>query len=478
MKISEITRCNKVTLLCHGILSLIITIACLLEVIEESWRILYFAMIALLALGSVIIETMIYKSNPESNILRKVITYNYVLLYTIAVFTTHSKLTFTYILPMLIVITLYGDIVYCMRIGVGSVLINVADVIYKEFSVDYTKEEILDVEFRILVMALVVGYLVLTTHVSKQNNQDKQQETEKVKIERLVNQVIRLSGGVEQVDVRMNLLDKSVKEMSMAMEEVVTGTQKMAESVQNQLSRIEEIQKMIDEVGEVGVYIRKRMDITASETESDITDMERLSGQSKQFRKSNAAVVSLMKELYVQVEKMNEIIGLKTSILALNANIEAIRAGEAGAGFSMVTKQVSDLAEQTKVATVNITELIGTVTNELNQVTDTVKAVEENTEAQNEKTDDLSKSLNNIKNMTVAIAEKTLGLEKMIQKLSTTNGDIVQNIQNIYAITKEVTAHSGENLNTYKENQEIVGEVSRMTAELNENAKELQSEQA
>lgn len=490
MKMSEMQRCNKVTMLCHGIIGAIISAAYVIEVLKGSRTILYLVMIMLLAVGPVVVEAAIYKKNPESDILRKVIAYSYAVMYAVVVFTTTSKLPFTYIVPMLIIITLYGDISYCLRVGAGGVLVNVADVIYKALDTGIDKADLPDIEIRLIVMIVIVVYLCLTAKVLKQINEDKQQvlETEKEKVEHLLNQVMHLSGelsgGVEQVDDHMSRLDRSVDEMSTAMEEVAAGTQETAESVQNQLTRTQEIQKLIDEVGEVGIFIKERMDAASDEMESGVADMEQLSKQSKQSRKANATVVSLMGELHTQAEKMNEIVGLitsianKTSMLALNASIEAARAGgEAGASFSVVAKQVTDLSDQTKEATVNIAELIGTVTDELNQVTDAVKVLEENTEAQDEKTENLNKSLNGIMDMTTTIAEKSTGLEKMIEKLSEANGDIVQNIQVISAITEEVTAHSSETLNSCKENQSIVDKVSQITAKLNKDAKELKSGQ-
>ena len=491
MKMSAIRRCNKVTTLCHGIIGAIICAAYVIEVIKGSRTILYLAMLILLGLGPVVVEAAIYKKNPESDILRKVVAYSYAVLYAVVVFTTTSKLPFTYILPMLIVITLYGDTNYCLRIGVGGVIINVLDVAYRAlYGGGIAQADIPDVEIRVIVMIVLVIYLYLTTKVSQQINQDKQHEieAEKVKAESLLNQIMRLSGelsgGVEQVDDRMSRLDKSVEEMSVAMGEVATGTQETAESVQNQLTRTQEIQKLIDDVGDVGIFIKERMDAATGEMESGVADMELLAKQSKQSREANVTVVNLMNELHMQAGKMNEIVGLitsianKTSMLALNASIEAARAGgEAGASFSVVAEQVTDLSDQTKVATVNIAELIGTVTDELNQVTDAVRVVEENAEAQDEKTENLSKSLHNIMDMTVTIAEKTSDLEKMIGELSTANGDIVRNIQTISAISQEVTAHSSVTLDSCKENMEIVDEVSRITAKLNKDAHELKSGQ-
>lgn len=490
MRMSETQRCNKVTIICHGLIGAIISAAYVIEVLKGSRTLLYLAMLMLLAVGPVAVEVGMYKKNPNSDVIRKVVAYSYAVMYAVVVLTTTSLLPFTYILPMLIVITLYGDIIYCVKIGVGAVIINVVDVVYRALTTGYRPDQIPDIEIRVIVMVILVIYLYLTTRVSKGINEDKQRdiEAEKDRVERLLNHIMHLSGelsgGVEQVDNHMSRLDKSVEEMSVAMEEVASGTQETAESVQNQLSRTQEIQNLIDEVGEVGVFIKERMDAATEEMESGVADMELLSKQSKQSRKANETVVSLMGELHTQAEKMNEIIGLinsianRTSMLALNASIEAARAGgEAGASFSVVAKQVTDLADQTKVATVNIAELIGTVTDELNQVTDAVKVLEENTEAQDEKTENLNKSLNGIMEMTTIIAEKSTGLEKMIGKLSAANGDIVQNIQVISAITEEVTAHSSETLNSCKENQSIVDNVSHITAKLNQDAKELKSGQ-
>ena len=489
MNISETARVNKVVWLAHCIIDGLITAAYLLEVVKGSRTLFYFAGIALLTIVPPVIEFLMYKNNPESLPLRKVIAYSYALLYAVAVFTTNSKLPFTYILPMLVVITLYSDIGYCTKIGVGAILINIVDVAYRAIRVGYTAEEIPDLEIRMLVLLILVIFLVWTTRVSSQINGEKRQKLEegKEKIERLLDKVMRLSGelsdGVEKVDDHMSKLDKSVGEMSMAMEEVTTGTQETAEAIQNQMTRTTEIQGLIDEVSKVGIFIKQSMDTASDEVESGVNNMEMLSKQTRHSRKANDTVVELMEELHIQAEKMHEIIALitsianRTSMLALNASIEAARAGEAGKSFVVVARQVTELSDQTKDAAVNITELIRAVTGELDQMTDAVNVMKESTDAQDEKTKDLGKSLNNIKDMTVSIAEKTSGLERMIEDLASANGDIVQNIQTISAISEEVTAHSSETLNTCRENQLVVNKVTGIAAKLSENARELKNVQ-
>lgn len=489
MRVSEAKRVNKVTILCHGIIAVIILLAYFLEVLKGSRGLVYYGVMLILGLSPVVAEILIFKKDPENRHIRKVVGYGYAVLYAFAIFSTHSMLPFIYIVPMLIVITLYSDIGFCVKVGVGGVILNIIDVGYRAFTTGFTHEEIPDIEIRVLALLVIAIYVVMTTRVSKQINEDKRQELqdEKTKIENLLEKVMRLSGelsgGVVQVDDHMNNLDKSVKEMGVAMEEVTSGTQETAESVQNQLVRTEEIQNLIDEVKEVGLYIKESVDTASGEVESGVGNMVELTKQSKQSKEANETVVELMEEVHRQADKMNEIIGLitsianRTSMLALNASIEAARAGEAGSGFAVVAEQVAELSAQTKTATVNIADLIGAVTSELNQVRNAVKVLERNTEAQDEKVEELSNSLMSIKNVTTNIVGKTSSLEEMIEKLAAANGDIVHNIQTISAITEEVTAHSSETLNTCRENQHIVDEVSRITAKLNEDAGALKNAQ-
>lgn len=484
-RMTDIARINRAAILCHGGIDGIITLAYLVEVIKGSRSIPYFVLIAALAMVPVIVEGVLYKANKESRAVKHVMACCYLALYAVAIFTTNSILPFTYIIPMMVVITLYSDQKYCLAIGVAALLFNIGDVAYQAVTIGYAKEELPDVEIRLLLLTLIVLYTVITTRVIQAINESKrlELEQEKGKIEKMLQEMLRLSGelsvGIEQVDQYMSRLDKSTEEMGSAMEEVNSGTEETAESVQNQLIRTEEIQKLIDSVREVGEHITEGMEKAAVEVTEGTENMEELMRQSEKSREANAKVVVLMEDLQEQAEKMNAIITLITSVanrtgmLALNASIEAARAGEAGRGFAVVATQVTELSEQTKQAAVNITELIQAVTGELQQVIEAVGVLEENTKTQDEKSVRLGKSLRVIAEMTESIAEKTKGMEQMITDLSAANGGIVQNIQTISAVTQEVTAHSSETMNTCHDNRQIVSEVSKVAARLNENAQEL-----
>lgn len=448
---------------------------------------MYFTLFALLCVVPVVTEHILYRRNHEDGKIIHIIGDSYGALYLFAIFTSDSLLTFTYAFPMFLIIILYMDVKFCALVGVFCCLGNVVSVAVTAISKGYAPEQIPDVEIRILCTLLTAAYMVVTTVAVKKVNGAKIEQIEKQKevAHALTDNVLQTSGdmitGIRQVSEKMEQLGISMEQIHSSMSEVSTGSSETAESVQQQLQKTEVIQQHIAKVKDTAAGIEENMNATAEKVTTGRQQMDALAAQVEKSMTANRQVLEQMKALSEYTGQMNTIIETITSIanstgmLALNASIEAARAGEAGKGFAVVASQISGLANQTKAATVNITDLIGHINQELVSVEEAVDVVTESNRANAESTRVVGENFEGITRGTENVEAQTRELMGIVGELETANADIVEHIQTVSAITEEVSAHANETFNACEENSLLVENVTGVVGELSSNAEKLRN---
>lgn len=484
-KFSSSAYVNKVALICHTVIDLILLLAYAIELVKGARTLGYFLVFALLCIVPVVVEFIFYKKNSENTLQKHLISIGYGILYIFVVLTTHSALAWTYAVPMFIVIILYRDVRCCSLIGSGAVVVNIIYVAYYAVTIGYAKTDLADVEIRVICLAIAAVYMVLTSLAVKKVNEDQVQKIREKgeATEALTADILKTSNsmiaGIGSATEKVTQLGESVEQIRNSMNEVSSGSTETAEAVQAQLQRTEQIQEHIVRVKNTAGKIKQSMLDTVQKVNEGTVQMEALSERVQISIDANRQVLEQMKILGEYAGKMNSIIETitsiadNTSLLALNASIEAARAGESGKGFAVVASQISELANQTKVATVNVTTLIENVANELESVEKAVEVVSESNRANMERSHVVSDSFTGISNGTEDIGRQAKELFDIVGELENANADIVENIQTISAITEEVSAHAGETYNSCEENAELVSSVTEIVEGLNEDAQKL-----
>lgn len=484
---SEKGHVNRTAVLGHTIIGVVLFAAYALEFFKGSRTLGYFLIFSLICIIPVVIEQILYRRNHEDTMIKHVMGVGYGILYLFAILTTNSLLTCTYAFPMFMIIILYMDVRFCTLIGSAAFLGNVICIVKDFATVGYTQAELPDVEIRIAAVLLTAVYMVITTAAVKKVNEAKLQDIRKQTeaANDLANNVLATSGSmitdIEDVTVKVEQLGESMERIHSYMGEVSSGSTETAESVQEQLQKTEVIQQHIGKVKETAAVIEENMNETAEKVETGKQQMDELAKQVENSMAANRQVQEQMKELNEYTNQMNTIIETITSIanstgmLALNASIEAARAGEAGRGFSVVATQISGLANQTKSATVNITELIEHINRELKDVEAAMDVVTKSNEANAESTQVVTENFTGITRGTEDVEQQTKALLNIVEELETANADIVENIQTISAITEEVSAHATETYNVCEENARLVESVTGMVEGLSAGAQKLQN---
>ena len=286
---------------------------------------------------------------------------------------------------------------------------------------------------------------------------------------------------ITEVTRQMTDLGDSVAKVHDAMKEVSSGSTETAESVQVQIQRTEQIQAHIGNVKNTTAQIEQNVYDTVNKVTTGREQMTALESQVERSKSANEEVLAKMQELSTYTGQMNTITETISSItdstvmLALNASIEAARAGGAGRGFAVVASQISELAGQTQTATSNITGLIENINKELAEVAEAVNVVTKSNDANAESTSVVKDTFTEITSGTEDISRRTKELLQIVTELEHANGDIVENIQTISAITEEISAHANETFQACDENIHMVESMRGIVGNLNNGATKLQN---
>lgn len=291
--------------------------------------------------------------------------------------------------------------------------------------------------------------------------------------------VLNLQQDTASLKERADFCNDGSKQISQAMEELSVTAVTLAENVQDVNAKSLEMGNAITDIdGDVQVlsdnsnHMDKANEDAAKSIETVLDSSNRSSAIvekiTNQIEETNQAISSINEA----VDLIMDITG-QTSLLSLNASIEAARAGQAGRGFAVVADEIKKLSEQSaqgadaiKQVADNIFEKSNESVALVNEVRELIGKEQEDISVTKESFEILSKTINDNLVAVSRISEKT-------KQLDTIKQAIIGNINDLSAISEENAASNQEVSANITNIAESIDEMNAATGHVNNISEEL-----
>ncbi len=256
-----------------------------------------------------------------------------------------------------------------------------------------------------------------------------------------------LSATAEQMSKGMQMQTSQTSQIASAMEEMSATVLEVAKNSQVVASSAKEATITADQGGEVVAKTVEGMERIAATVQESARTIGELGKSSDQI----GEIVAVIDDIADQ-----------TNLLALNAAIEAARAGEQGRGFAVVADEVRKLAERTTKATKEIAVMIKNIQRETSNAVAAMesgtKEVSEGVSLANQAGDSLRTIVDSIQKVNDMIVQIATAAEEQ----SSAAEEISSSIESIAAVTKETSAGSQQSSAASQDLSKMATELQRM----------------
>lgn len=297
--------------------------------------------------------------------------------------------------------------------------------------------------------------------LSVYNELDENQNVLNTSVEKSAAQISLISGLLDDTTDRIESVDMVVNDSISTGKELVSNVSQTVDMVEKQSASISESSAAIEEMVASITEVTKRSENVKLNTETLGESVEQ-SEAKLNVTISSITEVSELSENLMAINSLISGIAAQTSLLAMNAAIEAAHAGENGRGFAVVADEIRKLAENTSIHTKSSTESIKSITDRIKTSLETARQT--------------GSSFNGMTDIFASIKDETLLIAESMNEHDRTNREVLSQLtttrdiaENLNRITEDLSKQGNSLLCDFEKLETDSG--SSLT-----NSKEMKSE--
>lgn len=225
-----------------------------------------------------------------------------------------------------------------------------------------------------------------------------------------------------QAQSKLNAQREQTATVATAMTEMSHSVQEVAQSAQGSLEMVQRVETASDQGRNVmnsNISTINQLETRLNESVSAVSELQKMSGQI-------GSILDVIRNIAEQ-----------TNLLALNAAIEAARAGEQGRGFAVVADEVRVLASKTTQSTTEIEAMISNLQSSSQSANQVIQSCMSDMEMSVEQASKANSSMEEIQALIIEISQMSTHISQAAAEQSETSADIARNIEDINSIADE-----------------------------------------
>jgi PAS domain S-box-containing protein len=214
----------------------------------------------------------------------------------------------------------------------------------------------------------VIGVIGISIDVTERKQAEEELKKYRDQLEDMVKtRTAALSNILTEVKETVNVLVSSTSEILAATTQVASGSAETATAISETTTTVEEVRQAALLSSQKASNVSENAQLVASVTQTGQKAVDETVNRMHDIQNQMEAVTNTIVRLSEQSQQIGGIIASVTDVadqsnlLAVNAAIEAAKAGEQGKGFAVVAQEIKSLAQQSKQATIQVRNILSDV---------------------------------------------------------------------------------------------------------------------